>query len=664
MLRGDYALTSVDNGLPTARTIIAAANVRLFLGRGPPELEDGSINPSAIGILVEASKLGSVKYADDTFAVYAIGSASIIGLGDGIEIEGTLEVKINNTGRVVNESIRMDPADPESETVDVVFATSQRVEIFEGSVTLGVGRIGSDHIFKIDGTIRFTRNPIGQIMVDVPDAGGLMSAFSISGSAKFSFGGGAGFRLQDLRVNGFSIFGVGATISQPTTTLRAPTADLSLPYHLGVFDVQEVNDRGYIEVVYNDVNGLGLNEGTITDSSHEFALSVNGGAVSGVTINGVAEKVGDSNVYRYHFTGALPEGSYQLKFIAESWADAGGAVSVSETEQFTLATENGQGELPPAKPTVMVANPVNGASVDLKSLLTRGYIDVTFLVPTGYELVSAPTTFTMTGAGVGEAQIMAPTRVSGTTYRYKISDSNTTEGNEIDIFQNGEVTIEFAAGSWEISKSGEANIQSALSKSQFTVQSDASDSATASNDFTIGPLVLAGPSISLVDMGFDDMKLVLTVGLGLDLARLSFGGGQGDSGITAELTGILGTFDVEVDVMALIGGDILGAFNVPGKFGLKIAGLDFNIPNVVRVTAHGIEFNYDANYDPAENNGEAQKILEINDAKVRFEKFNIEGAIAPSVDTGMPGLTVWTDGFHLGEATLSYITPGLSILAA
>ena len=316
MLRGDYSLSIVDSGLPTERTLIAAANVRLFMGRGPPELEDGTINPDAIGVLVQASKVGVVKFADGTFAVYAVGSASIIGLGDGIYVEGTLEVKINNTGRVVSESIIMDPADPESETVDVVFATAQRTEVFEGSVTLGVGRVGSGYIFAINGTIKFTRDPIGQVQVDVPDAsvsinipdgsGGLQSAFSISGAAKFSFGGAEGFRLQDLRVNGFSVFGVSATIPQPAPTLRAPTANLSLPYHLGVFEVNEVNDRGYIEVVFNDVNDVGLNEGTITDDSHEFLLSVDGGTVTGVTINGRAEKVGESNVYRYTAAGRLP----------------------------------------------------------------------------------------------------------------------------------------------------------------------------------------------------------------------------------------------------------------------------------------------------------------------------------------------------------------------
>src|SRR5207302_327075 len=73
------------------------------------------------------------------------------------------------------------------------------------------------------------------------------------------------------------------------------------------------------------------------------------------------------------------------------------------------------------------------------------------------------------------------------------------------------------------------------------------------------PLSIAGPSVSLVDTKFKDGKLNLTVGLGADSASLAFGGtngqqtaGQSSNGITATLTGILVTFDVQVDVMQAV----------------------------------------------------------------------------------------------------------------
>ncbi|MHC4396401.1 MAG: hypothetical protein ACYS1A_12170, partial [Planctomycetota bacterium] len=667
VIKGDYTVQSVDQGLPTERTLYGARNVRIFMGRGPPELEDGTTNPAAVGVLVQATELGVVKYADDTYALYATGQASIIGLGDGIYVEGTLQVKINTTGRAVNEIITI----PDSGTIDVVFTSPQRVEIFEGGVTLGVGKVGSDYIFEISGTIRFSRDPIGQVQVDVPEAsvsinipdgsGGLQSAFSISGSASFAFGGAQGFRLQDLRVNGFSVFGVSASIPQPASSLRPPTADLNSPYNGQVVDVQELNDHGYIEVVFNDVNRLGLNEGTITDDTQEFILMINGHTPDyyGLVINGRAQKVGQSNVYRYQFIGTFPEGDVQLKFLPQAWSDISGTNNVVETEHFTIAAEDGEGNLPAPAPTAMLSNPANGASVNVDTLIGRGYIDVTFLVPSGYDLDTNSITgqeFDLTGSdvgvGVGDAQVSTPMLISGTTYRYHITDSDSN--NDVDIFTAGEVTVQFHAGRWTVKEQGNPSntISNAAGRAQFTVQSGSADTAKATNEFTIGPLVLGGPSIGLADMGFNENKLVLTVGIGVELARLSFGSQQGSSGITAELTGVLGTFDIEVDVLALLGGDFLNAFNVPGKFGLKIDGLDVNIPNVVRVTAAGIDINYDPNYDPAEHSYQPQEILSLESASISFERFNITGSISPY--DGKDGLIIRTDGFWLGQADISY----------
>ena len=54
------------------------------------------------------------------------------------------------------------------------------------------------------------------------------------------------------------------------------------------------------------------------------------------------------------------------------------------------------------------------------------------------------------GTGVGDAQLSSPVHVSGTTYRYRISDSN--PANDVDTFVNGLVTVDFAANKWIIRK--------------------------------------------------------------------------------------------------------------------------------------------------------------------------------------------------------------------
>ena len=76
------------------------------------------------------------------------------------------------------------------------------------------------------------RTPAGRVDVDLPEAsvsisipegsGGLQEVFTLTGAARFFFGGGQGFQLEDIRVSGYSIFGVGATIAAPASTLRAP----------------------------------------------------------------------------------------------------------------------------------------------------------------------------------------------------------------------------------------------------------------------------------------------------------------------------------------------------------------------------------------------------------------------------------------------------------
>ena len=62
------------------------------------------------------------------------------------------------------------------------------------------------------------------------------------------------------------------------------------------------------------------------------------------------------------------------------------------------------------------------------------------------------------------------------------------------------------------------------------------------------PLVFEGPSIQLAGTSFKDGKLTLTIAIGANKAGLNFGTG----GFQAELDGILGTFDVQVDVLKAV----------------------------------------------------------------------------------------------------------------
>ena len=100
------------------------------------------------------------------------------------------------------------------------------------------------------------------------------------------------------------------------------------------------------------------------------------------------------------------------------------------------------------------------------------------------------------------------------------------------------------------------------------------------------------------------------------------------------------------------GGNLLSAFSVPGKFGIQIGSLAVEIPGALKVTGSGIMFNWDPNYEAADNGGARQRILVVNQASITIPPFGITGQINPN--DGAPGLIVYPDGFDIGEAQLIY----------
>src|SRR5205814_6849142 len=131
--------------------------------------------------------------------------------------------------------------------------------------------------------------------------------------------------------------------------------------------------------------------------------------------------------------------------------------------------------------------------------------------------------------------------------------------------------------------------------------------------------------------------LILTIAVGVNKATLAFGGAgaSGDaanSGVVAELTGLLGKFDVTVNVKdaftALTAHDftaLLAAFDVPGKFSIHADSAKRGIADVFMVTATGIEVTYDPAYKDS-HPGQSQTILTIATGQISLPKFGTGGA--------------------------------------
>jgi hypothetical protein len=494
-----------------------------------------------------------------------------------------------------------------------------------------------------------------------------------------TFGGPEGFQLEDIRVSGYSIFGQGATIAAPASSLRAPTADLANPTATSIVSI---NDLSYLAVTYQDPNRVGLNDASILDSAAEFLVSVTGAggtSIVGLTVDnaGVLKSVDSTNdrtfLYPILMTDAFKAAvsttgvTVTVTFVNATWSDVRGANGAAEVERFTLYTPAPATAAPSPQPYATLASPTNGATASLQTLNAQRYIDVIFFSPTGAAIDAASidgNELRITGAGAAnlaknaDGTVMATVlNVSGNTYRYLLTPRVGVDPK--DTFVAGDVSVQIVAGSWRVG-TGDSAVSNIRTDEVFTISASLQTAAAGSNAIALGPLSLQGPSLTLAKTQFKDGKLILTVAIGVDVASLSFGGGQSQSssGITAETDRIAGHLRHRCRYHE--GAGRHHRRRQPAR-GLQRAGQvrhpdrrsqAIEIPNALKVTGSGIIFNWDPNYDPAENGGARQRLLVVQQASITFPAFGITGQINPN--DGSPGLVVYTDGFDIGEAQLIY----------
>jgi hypothetical protein len=215
---------------------------------------------------------------------------------------------------------------------------------------------------------------------------------------------------------------------------------------------KKLTDQGYIDVQFNKgTNALDLN--TITDQEAEFALVLSNGTE--VEITGMPTKVtgtSNENVYRYTIPSNvnLTPGSYQVRFLAGSFADTKSTTNVSETEQFAVAV-----------PQAHLAGPKDGGQIDVRALNASQSITVRFqglpggILDSASILDSAPE-FTLIGAAAQGVAINAtPVKIDAYTYKYTFTGQ----------FGIGPVTVNFLANSFKDSDSN----QSQAATETFTV---------------------------------------------------------------------------------------------------------------------------------------------------------------------------------------------------
>ena len=120
---------TIEGSFNITNNQLGVANANVFLGQGPATLSDGSINPSARGILLRDASLGLVNPAAGQYALYASGAVELLGVA-GVSFSGTATIQFNNTGAAFNgREIQI----PNAPSVFLNFPTTGNVASFSGA---------------------------------------------------------------------------------------------------------------------------------------------------------------------------------------------------------------------------------------------------------------------------------------------------------------------------------------------------------------------------------------------------------------------------------------------------------------------------------------------------------------------------------------------------
>src|SRR6202022_344494 len=193
------------------RGAFSANNLTVFVGSGPYKNTDGSLNPSAIGVLLNNA---SVAYMAPTsgpnsgsglYGLYATGTLSLVGL-NGLTVTATVTLKINTTGASLSIT---DPAN----SANAIAIGASSFSLAATHVDLNAGGV-----FDVSGALKIARSASGTLYLALTGATVSINVngspvFSIGGSATFTIDPVSGFHMQSFSVSDFALLGIDAGLS-------------------------------------------------------------------------------------------------------------------------------------------------------------------------------------------------------------------------------------------------------------------------------------------------------------------------------------------------------------------------------------------------------------------------------------------------------------------
>lgn len=709
-LTGSFVVQKVTTSKGLSTVSIVASDIDTFLGDGTTGLHISNAG-------------GAILILPTGTAIDVSGSADLEGI-TGLDLSGTLHVRMNSTGAAVSETIPApDPNNP-GQTINetLTFARNQSVMV-SGTAALGIGDGSGNTFVSLSGGFSFSSSAttVGNTTTTklLVGAAGI-SAFLGTGDPSAS--GATGVNITNANL-GIAIIGTQDNTAHTHTSVYALTASGAA----ALLGIPSLTLTGTMAVQSNTA-GNEHDEVDVPDPANpgstipvHIDFTTNTQAFSGSVNLAIADPNDATKQYLslsgdFSFTRTVTGNTTEIDAAvsnAQAFIGVGGAnpigVQLTGGSLGLVMLKTGS-----SAATYALAASGNVAIVGLPGLIVGGTIGIKSN-NTGSAQTN-PVDNSSIPAGALEID------VNGMTIAIEDSDNNpivaisidaviTKTGSLVDINATsatfalnagtqplasvtGAVEFTIGAGGFNLGPAGFQILGFSIlgdavtvvphvatpgaSVSQPSVISPATGGSTGSTGTgatitlpsgtprKLGPLSVYNLAPAFNGFSFSGGNLSVNLGLKADAATLALGSAAGSSngpnsgGVTAEMTGFQGTLGVAVGLD--LSSFRITSFGPTGAFDFHASQFVLNVPNIVNVSASGIDIHYDPKATTP------QKILSIDTATITVPigptGNGIQGQISPSTDANgkaIPGLQIWSDHLQLGNASLKYIgTLGVS----
>ena len=674
-LTGSFAFQKTTTRDGTVTQSLVASGVDAFVGDG------------TTGVRVSNAG-GSVLFLPSGVALDVSGTASLVGV-TGLTMSGTLDVRVNDTGRPIDETV---PAP--GGTQRLRFAANE--DAVSGTATLAVARADGSAFVSLSGgfsatqqttTVGSTRTTkvlvgaaglsaflggngtglqvdnanLGLVLFGTTTATGHTSSYALDASGTASLVGVTGLTLSGTAgVRSDTAGAVNETIAVPDPRNPGTTVPVSVRF---AGNTQAFAGTG-LTLAVADGGGAGVSLGG--DFTFDKAVS---GTTTTVTVTGrnVTAFVGSGTVGLQLNDGQLGVVVTKAATGASTYAlDASGTVgltglpglnvggTLSVTRNTTAAAVAS-----PLDPTVLIpvggpvvkarglsfgildgdGRPVLSVTLDATVQKTAGVVDI--------NTTNAELALTVAGQQLIDLQGSAEFTVGAAGFKLGAAGFRVTNFSILGgaIGATPAAVVSTPAGDIALPAAAVSGTTAPIPTAPTPVGTPR----------TLGPLSVYGLKPIFKNFSFSNGQLDASVGLSATTAALKFGSGATNpGGTTATFVNLAGSLQLSLGLN--LSTFRVTSFGSNGRFALSAGQFILNVPNVVNASATDVNIGYDPNA------AASQQIVSIGSALVTVPVGSggnaIQGAITPyttAAGVTVPGLVVYGDHFQLGRATIKYI---------